>query len=64
MMMTSKTKYHDQEEQQEALDEKECQSNEQGEQDRLTDDMHREYFEDDKNKAERFTDDYHENFTD
>lgn len=64
MMMTSKTKHHDQEEQQEALDEKECQSNEQGEQDRLTDDMHSEYFGDDKNKAERFTDDYHENFTD
>ena len=62
--MISKTKYNDQEEQQEVSDE-EYQTNEQHEQDRLTDDnAYSEDFQDDENKADRFTDAYHENFTD
>jgi len=64
-MVMSKTKYNNQEDQQEALDEEEYQADKQYEQGRLADDnVFSEYFEDDENKADRFTDDYHENFTD
>ncbi len=62
--MISKTKNNDQEEHEE-LDEEQYQTDNQYEQDRLTDDnAYSEYFEDDENKADRLTDDYHEEFKD
>jgi hypothetical protein len=59
----SKTKYDNQEDQQEVLDEEDYQTDQQYEQERFTDE-YSEYFEDDENKADRFTDEYRENFTD
>jgi hypothetical protein len=61
-MMISKTKYNDQEEQQE-LEEENYLVDHQYEQERFTD-TYSEYFEDDENKADRFTDDYREDFAD
>ena len=61
--MISKTKYNNQEEQQELAEEENYLGDSQYEQERFTD-KHSEDFEDDENKAERFTDDYRENFTD
>jgi hypothetical protein len=61
--MISKTKYNNQEEQQELVEEENYLGDSQYEKERFTD-TYTEDFEDDENKAERFTDDYHENFTD
>jgi hypothetical protein len=61
--MISKTKYNDQEEQQELVEEENYLGDSQYEQERFTD-TYSEDFEDDENKADRFTDDYRENFTD
>ena len=61
--MISKTKYNNQEEQQELVEEENYLGDSQYERERFTD-SYSEDFEDDENKADRFTDTYHENFTD
>ena len=63
MMMISKTKHNDQKEQQELSDEEDCQTDQQYEQERFTDE-YSEYFEDDESRADRFTDDYNEDLKD
>lgn len=60
----NKTKHNNQEEQQEMLNDQEYQTDDQYEQNRLTNNTNSKYFEDGEYEADRLTDDYQEDFTD